>query len=340
MNHPSRLLAAALVLFAVPAHAQDKPYKGAEIYSQQSVLHGKAEMRMRMARGSGILSTFFLYKDGSEQAGQFWEEIDIEVFGKDDAMIWQSNIISGNPRTLSEQEHEHSSSLADAYHDYAVEWGPGYVRWLFDGQEVRLTEGGQADDLTNPQSLRFNIWSALAEGWVGPFDDSVLPQHQFVNWIKYYRYEGGEFVLDWTDEFETFDETRWGKANWTFAENRVDFAPENVVVQDGVLVLSLTKAGETGFTGTVPQDDGVGTEPGAAGGGDGDGGDGDSGGTDGNPDGDGGGGDESDGAGLPMRESEGGCSVALAGGGVPSGYWLCLVAAAVIRRRGSAPSRR
>lgn len=322
-------LAASLVFLASPVLAQDKPYKGAEIYSQQSVLHGKAEMRMRMARGSGILSTFFLYKDGSEQAGQFWEEIDIEVFGKDDATAWQSNIISGNPRVLSEEVHSHTSSLADAYHTYAVEWGPGYVRWLFDGEEVRLTEGGQADDLTNAQSLRFNIWSAFAEGWVGPFDDSVLPQYQFVDWIKFYRYEDGDFVLDWTDEFDAFDSARWGKANWTFAENRVDFSPDNVVVQDGVLVLALTKAGETGFSGSVPQDDGSEPHPsgGASSGG-------------GSPDDDESDDDASKDETLPVAESEGGCSVAGAPGATSSIQWIWLLVVGLIRRRGFGLGRR
>jgi endo-1,3-1,4-beta-glycanase ExoK len=237
--------------------ADAKPYKGAELYSKAAVTYGRMEMRMRVARGSGLLSTFFLYKDGSEQAGAFWEEVDIEVFGKDDAKSWQSNIIVGQPRTLSEEVHTETASLADAYHTFTLEWAPNSVRWLIDGVEVRLTEGGQAAQLTNPESLRFNIWAAFAEGWVGPFDDAVLPQYQFVNWIKYYRYEDGQFVLDWTDDFDALDEARWGTANWTFAENRVDFAPENIVVKDGTLVLALTKEGETGFTGTVPEDTGA-----------------------------------------------------------------------------------
>jgi MYXO-CTERM domain-containing protein len=213
---------------------------------------------MRMARGSGLLSTFFTYKTGSENSGTFWEEIDIEVFGKEGAVAWQSNIITGmGTRTTSEEVHTIATSLADNYHTYTLEWTPDSVTWKFDGEIVRQTIGGQAGSLTNPQTLRFNIWAANIPEWVGDFDEASLPQYQFVNWIKYYRYEGGQFVLDWTDEFDSFNGGRWARANWTFAENLADFDPNNVVVQNGTLVLALTREGQTGFRGTVPTDDGI-----------------------------------------------------------------------------------
>jgi hypothetical protein len=236
--------------------ARGKPYKGAEVYGAASYRYGRVEMRMRMARGSGVLSTFFTYKLGSELSGAFWEEIDIEVFGKDNVRSWQSNIITGNPRQTSEQVHTAGSSLADDYHTYVLEWTPEYVAWRVDGVEVRRSTGGQVTSLTNAQTLRFNIWVSDSVAWVGSFDDSVLPVHQFVNWIRYYRYEGGAFVLDWTDEFDDFQASRWAKANWTFDGNLVDFDPANAVVRDGTLVLALTREGQTGFSGTVPVDSG------------------------------------------------------------------------------------
>ncbi len=250
------LLAAGLAL-GLPATGHAKPYKGGELYSSQAYRYGRMEMRMRMARGSGLLSTFFTYKNGSEVESTFWEEIDIEVFGKEDAVSWQSNIITGlGTRTTSEEVHTHPFSLADAYHTYTLEWTPDYVAWALDGVEVRRTTGGQVGDLTNPQSLRFNIWIAEATDWVGPFDAAVLPQYQYVNWISYSRYEGGQFVQEWRDDFDGLDGARWARANWTFAENLADFDPNNVVVRDGTLVLALTREGATGFNGTVPPDDG------------------------------------------------------------------------------------
>jgi beta-glucanase (GH16 family) len=246
----------AAVLLAQANTAEAKAYKGAEVYSLQSVLYGRMEMRMRMIRGSGLVSTFFTYKNGSETTGTAWEETDVEALGKNDAKSWQSNLITGNPRMTSEQVYTATGSLADGYHTYAVEWTPDYVSWTFDGVMVRKTDGGQASSLVNAETLRFNAWASDSTGWAGVLDEAALPAYQFVNWIKYYRYDSGQFVLDWTDDFDTFDKTRWATGNWTFDGNLVDFDPANAVVQDGTLILAITKEGATGFSGTVPTDDG------------------------------------------------------------------------------------
>lgn len=254
------LLVASLAIMANLASA--KAYKGAEIYSNDSVLYGRFEIRMQVAKGSGILSTFFTYKNGSEVGNTFWEEIDIEVFGKNNATEWQSNIILGSSRPTIhvEQVHSLTQSLGDGYHTYVLEWTPDYVAWFLDGVEVRrITGTSTVTSLTNAQSLRFNLWSSESAEWVGPWDDSILPVYQFINYIDYQAYnpttktfEGG-----WRDDFNSFDSSRWGKANWTFDTNRVDFAPENVVVKDGILVLAMTTQAALGFSGTPPADNDV-----------------------------------------------------------------------------------
>lgn len=270
---PRFLLWAGLSLLATvlagAGRAEAKAYKGAEVFTLQSVLYGRVEMRMRMMKGSGIVSTFFTYKNGSEVSGTPWEETDIEALGKNDAKTWQSNLITESPRKTSEQLYTEPSSLADNYHTYALEWTPDYVQWTFDGTIVRKTEGGQAANLTNPETLRFNAWVSDAKDWVGALDESALPAYQFVNWFKYYRYENGQFVLDWTDNFDTLDSTRWGRGNWTFDGNLVDFDTDNAVVKDGTLILAITKEDATGFSGTVPVDDGTTVVPKTGGGSDG-----------------------------------------------------------------------
>jgi endo-1,3-1,4-beta-glycanase ExoK len=247
------LIAAALMAQATAAQA--KAYKGAEVYTRDAVLYGRMEMRMQMMRGSGLVSTFFTYKNGSEAAGATWEETDIEVLGKSDATTWQSNLITGSPRMTSEQLYTAPSSLADGYHTYTLEWTPDYVSWSFDGTMVRKTQGGQASSLINAETLRFNAWASDNAGWTGALDEAALPAYQFVNWIKYYRYDNGKFVLDWADDFDSFDTNRWATGNWTFDGNLVDFDPANAVVQDSTLILAITNEGATGFGGSVPVDE-------------------------------------------------------------------------------------
>lgn len=252
-------LVTTLFLTALSTQASAKAYKGAEIYSNQSYQYGRYEIRMRVAKASGTLSTFFTYKNGSEVGNTFWEEIDIEIFGKNNATQWQSNIILGTQRPTIKTEalHNSATSLADAYHTYTLEWTPDYVAWYFDGVEVRrITGTSTVTSLANPESLRLNLWASSVESWVGAFDDSQLPVYQFVSYLEYKTYNTTSKVFEggWRDEFTSFDTSRWSKANWTFDENRVDFAPENVVVKDGILVLALTRENATGFSGTVPAD--------------------------------------------------------------------------------------
>ncbi|MES2675314.1 MAG: family 16 glycosylhydrolase [Pseudomonadota bacterium] len=236
-----------------------KPYKAAEIYSKQAYKYGRYEIRMKVAKGSGVLSTFFTYKNGSEVGNTFWEEIDIEVFGKNNATQWQSNVIIGTQRPTLKAEGVHTAavSLGDAYHTYVLEWTPNYIAWFMDGREVRRINGGQfVSSLTSNQDLRFNIWAANISAWVGTFNDSILPVYQFVNYIEYKPYSAAtnSFVAGWRDDFNSFDTNRWAKADWTFAENYADFAAANALVKDGTLVLALTREGATGFTGNVPAD--------------------------------------------------------------------------------------
>jgi len=238
-----------------------KPYKAAEIYTQDSMLYGKYVLRMKAAKGSGIISNFFLWKDGSELSSVFWEEVDFEVFGRDNAESWQSNIITGlNSRQTSEGVHPADFSFGDDYHTFTLEWTPNYVAWFVDDVEVRRDTGGQVDDLITDSTIRLNFWAPDIPAWVGNFNDSILPVEMFVNWAEYHSWNGSgsDFNFEWRDDFDEFDTTRWVKAQHTFGENLTDFVPQNAVVQDGYLVLAMTHEGEEGFNGTVPVDSEVG----------------------------------------------------------------------------------
>ena len=255
-------------LLALATNVSAKDFTGGELFTLQEVQYGKFEARMKLAAASGTVSSMFLYQEGSEIAdGRPWVEVDIEVLGKN-PNSFQSNIITGKAgaQVTSEKHHAVSPAADQAFHTYAIEWTPTYVRWTVDGKEVRKTETGvndnrnQVANLTGTQGLRFNLWSSESQSWVGAFDESKLPLFQFINWVKVYRYtpgtgpNGSDFTLDWTDNFDTFDSSRWGKADWTFDGNRVDMTEDNVYCQDGMMILALTRKGEESFNGSVPSD--------------------------------------------------------------------------------------
>ena len=251
-----------LVSLFVVSTAWAKDYSGAELYAFQEVQYGKFEARMKMAAASGTVSSMFLFQNGSEiPDGRPWVEIDIEVLGKNPSSF-QSNIITGKAgaQKTSEKHHAISPAADVAFHTYAIEWTPNYVRWTLDGVEVRKTEGGQVSNLTGTQGLRFNLWSSESASWVGDFDESKLPLFQFINWVKVYKYtpgqgpDGSDFTLDWTDNFDTFDSSRWGKGDWTFDGNRVDLTDKNIYCRDGMMILALTRKGQENYNGVVPVD--------------------------------------------------------------------------------------
>ncbi len=241
MNKPVELkkmsVSIAMLLLLTSLFAQ-KPYRGAEVYSKNTVLYGKFEMSMKMVKGSGLLSTFFTFKSDASS----WEEIDVEIMGKNNATELSSNIITGvSGNTIHHQKSIFLDySLADTFHAYTLEWTPDYVAWYIDSVELRRDTGDVVNDLTSPQSYRFNAWISCSPGWAGTIDRSSLPQYQYVDWIEYYRYDAGTFALAWRDDFNTFDASRWAKGNWTFDCNEVNFSEENTYIESGKLVLALT----------------------------------------------------------------------------------------------------
>ena len=257
-----KIILASALFFALPLSAKD--YSGAELFSNETFMYGRFEARMMMASGSGLVSSMFTYYNDSYKGDpEPWVEIDIEILGKNPSKF-QSNIITGKAgaQVTSERLHPLSPAANEGYHTYAIEWTPEYVAWFVDDALVRCAKTDSSDTkkqvaaLIKEQGLRFNLWSSETAAWVGAWDDAILPVHQYISWVKAYTYDAANktFNLAWVDDFNTFDQSRWGTGNWTFDGNRVDMSPDNVTVKDGALVLSLTKVGAEGFNGTVPVD--------------------------------------------------------------------------------------
>jgi len=150
---------ALLVSIVVISNA--KNYKGAEIYSNQSYLYGKFELRMKAAKGSGQLSTFFLYRNSSETSNTLWEEIDIEILGKN-TNSFQTNVIIEKvegSKLMTEEHHAIDFDLSEDFHTFVVEWTPDSICWYVDSVLLR-TEKEYALNCTHPMSIRFNHWAA------------------------------------------------------------------------------------------------------------------------------------------------------------------------------------
>jgi hypothetical protein len=249
---------------AVPSSG-NYAYYGAELSGVEQFKYGRYEACMKMVSIPGSVSSMFLYYDNSWMNGdEPWNEIDIEVLGKGGTM-WQSNIITreGVPsikkNTSSESKplHEFGFDATESFHLFAMTWTPEYVAWEIDGVEIRrdtlgITRGTHADAdqvafLTKDQTLRFNLWASKSAGWVGAFTGDELadaPKAQWIDYVRVYSYDTATktFTEAWTDDFEGADLNRnhWATGNWEM--EKVNLAPENVVVENGYCKLLLTRA--------------------------------------------------------------------------------------------------
>ena len=251
------LLACSLALalsYALPAGA----VSSAELYQNASYTYGRFEARIRFAAGDGVVSSFFLWKPGSEVAGTFWNELDFEKLGADCRM--QTNPLYGAPVVDHGQIASGSRDLCGEYHTYAFEWAPSYLAWSIDGVEVRREAGEAAaafqQNAAAGMQIHFNLWPGDAS-FGGNFDPTTLPVQQYISWVQYSSFENGTFALQWREDFAGALPSGWAVGNWSSPKNHSTHAPANVTFASDMAILSLTADDAQGFVGQPPPDDAV-----------------------------------------------------------------------------------
>ena len=236
---------------------QKYTYYGAELTGLEKFKYGRFEARMKMAAASGSVSSMFLYYNESYlKKEEPWNEIDIEILGKNPSE-WQSNIITreGDPsiskNTSSEVIHPFNYDATNEFHLYGIIWTPEYVAWEVDSVEVRRVSLGElvgthadADQvkfLTEEQTLRFNLWASKSTSWVGKFAPEQLPIEQHIDYVRVYAYDAATkgFTLSWQDDFngDALDYSRWSEGNWEM--ERVMYRDLNIRVENGYAKLRL-----------------------------------------------------------------------------------------------------
>jgi beta-glucanase (GH16 family) len=151
----SRLAALPLLAIAfVPNTALG--LQSAELYGTQAYFYGRFEARIRYAPGDGVVSSFFLWKEGSSST-TYWNELDMEKVGVNCEM--RTNAYYGLPAVQHTQNNASAMpvNICADYHDYRFEWTPTYISWAIDGKEFRRDTGDTA-----------TAFSQNASGGLGP----------------------------------------------------------------------------------------------------------------------------------------------------------------------------
>jgi hypothetical protein len=227
----------------------------AELYSGTSYGYGRVEARLRFAAGDGVVGSFFLWKDGSEVAGTFWNELDFEKVGADCRL--ETNAVFGNPAAYHAVRHSLDLDLCGEYHTYTYEWTPDAIVWLVDDVEIRRETGATAtafaENAAAGMQVRFNVWPGDAT-YGGNFTPAILPVHEYVDWVEFSTYDAGTFTLAWREDFDAGTlPSGWLTGNWASPKSLSTHTAQNVNVVDGYMVLSLTADDAPGPAGAMPR---------------------------------------------------------------------------------------
>ena len=263
----AKIASLALVTLAVCVPAPVMGMASAELYSTQAHFYGRFDARIRYAPGDGVVSTFFLWKEGSEASGAYWAELDYEKIAADCHM--QLNNIYGNPKAQHQTTPSLGFAMCEGYHDYRIEWTPTYIAWVVDGKEIRRDTGtnatAYAQNATGGMTFHFNIWPGNSS-FGGNINNTTLPVHQYISWVEYASYDNGNFKVEWREEFESSGvPSGWAVGNWASSYNLSTHNAQNVGFVNGIAVLSLTADNATGNPGTPPADSSAGGASGAGG---------------------------------------------------------------------------
>jgi endo-1,3-1,4-beta-glycanase ExoK len=165
-----------------PSGCSNKPYASGEYRSNEKYGYGLYEARFKSAKASGAMSgSLFTYTGPSDN--QPWDEVDIEILGKDTTKM-QTNYY-----TNGKGGHETLISLgfdaSEAFHTYGFESTAASIQWYVDGKLVHTETGSRGALPTHPAKIMLNVWPGIGvNGWLGPFQYSGPLSFQ-VDWVKF-----------------------------------------------------------------------------------------------------------------------------------------------------------
>jgi endo-1,3-1,4-beta-glycanase ExoK len=252
-----RSLVTGLVLLSAALPTTAQAVQSAELYRTQAYVYGRFEARVQYAPGDGVISSFFLWKDGSSST-TLWNELDYEKLNADCHM--QTNAWTGLGGVQHTQVNAMPGNICTGYHTYSYEWTPTYIAWFVDGCEIRRETGAIAADFATNASagltIHFNTWEGNAS-FGGTLNSSILPVNEYISWVQYSSYVNGAFQLQWREEFDAAGvPSGWAEGNWASPYGLSTHNPANVNYVNGIAILSMTADGATGYSGTPPADPG------------------------------------------------------------------------------------
>jgi len=153
-------------------------YRSGAFASVRSFELGRFEAEIKAACGSGLVTGFFLHRDGPRQ------EIDVELAGDDPRrMLVNVYFNPGDDGAAIGFGYRGSPLRIDLgfdatldFHLYAIDWRPGRIVWSVDGRIVHERVGWDPTPIPHlPMRLHANLWAPRSEELAGQIDHDALP---------------------------------------------------------------------------------------------------------------------------------------------------------------------
>jgi beta-glucanase (GH16 family) len=161
----------SLLLNKIPCHS--KTHASGEYRTSSTYKYGKYISRFKASDINGTISSFFTYTGPSD--GTEWDEIDIEILGKDTTKMQVNYWRNGH-------EHPHLINLGfDAsltMHIYSFIWSPTSIGWYVDDI---LVFSVAENNLSNNDSLPINAGKIIINLWAGIGIDSWSGKYDINN---------------------------------------------------------------------------------------------------------------------------------------------------------------
>lgn len=169
----------ALVLDDTPG--ADHDLSCGEYRTLEHYRYGRYEASFQAAKGSGVVTAFFIYTGPA--FGDPWDELSIEVLGRDTTEAQFTLFADGEPRSATV---DLGFDAAEGFHTYAIEWTTDAVRWFVDGRLEHVDTAADGELPSTPGRIYANIWASdgLME-WAGEFRYPGEPLKAAYDWIRH-----------------------------------------------------------------------------------------------------------------------------------------------------------
>ncbi|EGX90969.1 cell wall glucanase, putative [Cordyceps militaris CM01] len=214
------------------------------IRSKFYIFWGRYEISLKVAPGTGIISSLMLLSDDLD-------EIDIEFMGANATQVTTNIFSKGDEDDHSfGKEHVMAGGNQDDYHTYIVDWTKDRLEWSIDGNVIRTLAYNDAKNgdkfPQTPMRMNIGIWAggdpSLPPGtieWAGGKTDYAKgPYTMFVKSLKIEDYTKGAKEYSYGDKTGSYQSIQIKEGNST-AYNTINKPPASSPI-DGWKNLSPT----------------------------------------------------------------------------------------------------